>query len=267
MRADRIAGALALLVLAGCCCTPCRQVCCPATTQTAPTPPVPPTPAKQVFVELADDGWSEPEDEMDPTLPRFTPATAAGGGSPVNARFRGTDRKAAKTSIASAPVETFSTLKLFIDSLPSDDDMIDHQPKIPKSATSDRVSGEERNVTVVAWIHAIKYEADQDWHIIAGSSANAATATFFNCEVSGLPPSSSPHRAQLLAARKGLDVVLDHNLPIAETYRKFSPAIKVRITGSIFFDIDHKAGVVGPTGMRPKTAWEIHPVTEIARVP
>jgi hypothetical protein len=23
------------------------------------------------------------------------------------------------------------------------------------------------------------------------------------------------------------------------------------------------AGVVGPTGMRPKTAWEIHPVTRI----
>jgi len=27
--------------------------------------------------------------------------------------------------------------------------------------------------------------------------------------------------------------------------------------------VDHAAGVVGPQGMRPSTAWEIHPVTKI----
>jgi hypothetical protein len=37
----------------------------------------------------------------------------------------------------------------------------------------------------------------------------------------------------------------------------------VKVTGSLFFDVDHKAGSVGPTGMRPKTAWEIHPVSDI----
>jgi hypothetical protein len=37
----------------------------------------------------------------------------------------------------------------------------------------------------------------------------------------------------------------------------------VLIEGSLFFDIDHAAGVVGPEGKRPKKAWEIHPITKI----
>ena len=39
-----------------------------------------------------------------------------------------------------------------------------------------------------------------------------------------------------------------------------TPANIVKIRGSIFFDTDHAAGTVGPTGFRPATAWEIHPV-------
>jgi hypothetical protein len=38
------------------------------------------------------------------------------------------------------------------------------------------------------------------------------------------------------------------------------------VEGALFFDVDHAAGVVGPTQptpMRPKTAWEIHPVTNV----
>src|SRR5688572_14184063 len=98
MRARRIAGLFVLLTLAGCCCDPCRPTCCPPAARTVPTPPVPPPPPEKTvaFEEVEDTGWFEPEDEMDPTLPRFTPQTAAGGGSPINARFRGRDRKAAK---------------------------------------------------------------------------------------------------------------------------------------------------------------------------
>ena len=47
------------------------------------------------------------------------------------------------------------------------------------------------------------------------------------------------------------------------SYIKFTPAIPVKVQGSLFYDIDHEPGVIGPTGFRPKTAWEIHPVTDI----
>jgi hypothetical protein len=36
------------------------------------------------------------------------------------------------------------------------------------------------------------------------------------------------------------------------------------VTGSLFFDVDHPAGAVGPQGHRPQTAWEIHPISSIA---
>ena len=31
----------------------------------------------------------------------------------------------------------------------------------------------------------------------------------------------------------------------------------------LIYDIDHAPGVVGPSGMRPRTSWEIHPVTKL----
>lgn len=46
-------------------------------------------------------------------------------------------------------------------------------------------------------------------------------------------------------------------------YEKHDPPVPVEITGPLFFDVDHDAGVVGPQGHRPKTAWEIHPVMDI----
>ena len=48
-------------------------------------------------------------------------------------------------------------------------------------------------------------------------------------------------------------------------YTKFTPAIRVKLLkGSLFFDIDHTAGTVGPTGLRPNTAWEMHPIQAIS---
>jgi len=46
-------------------------------------------------------------------------------------------------------------------------------------------------------------------------------------------------------------------------YKVFTKPIPVRITGSLFYDIDHAPGVVGTGPYKPRTAWEIHPVTKI----
>ena len=46
-------------------------------------------------------------------------------------------------------------------------------------------------------------------------------------------------------------------------YDKYDPPIPVQIVGSLFFDVDHQPGEVGPVGMKPKTSWEIHPVSDI----
>jgi hypothetical protein len=64
--------------------------------------------------------------------------------------------------------------------------------------------------------------------------------------------------------RQKLADILVNQLPAGSGYRKYTFPIPVVVDGSLFFDVDHAAGVVGPAGMRPQTAWEIHPVTRLA---
>ena len=127
-----------------------------------------------------------------------------------------------------------------------------------------RAVEENRNVRVPAWIYAIKFEADADWHVILGSDPSGTTQTFFNGEVSGLPLASSPDFSTLLRVRKSLAKILGKDLPTGSGYNKYDPPLPVTVEGSLFFDVDHAAGVVGPTGMRPQTAWEIHPITRLS---
>ena len=222
------------------------------------------TPTQKAFVDLPASEWSgaEREDEMDITIPAFDPLTAADPAEQITMRFRGVDRKAPKTSIVSAGREDFDDLDALINSLEDDDDMRNHNPPIEHD-TNVRAVEEKRNVRVNAWIYAIKYEADQDWHVIIGTDPSLGAATFFNAEVSGLPSNAANSYQKLLSVRKALAYMFDNDLPTGSGYRKYTEPIPVIVDGSLFFDVDHPAGAVGPAGMRPDTAWEIHPVTRL----
>lgn len=114
------------------------------------------TPDQRVFVEVpeSESGVVEPEDGMDITIPAFNPLTAADPLEQVKARFRGTDRKGPKTSIAPGAKKTFDSLSELIDSLPDDEDMENHTPPLERD-TMVRMGEENRNVRVTAWIYAI----------------------------------------------------------------------------------------------------------------
>jgi hypothetical protein len=120
-------------------------------------------------------------------------------------------------------------------------------------------------VVITGFLYASTKESDNDFHCIIGT-APGKPPQFVNVEVSGLPV-SGPARVPLKAVRDAFIEFFGDDLPGSSGYTKFKTPIKVQITGSIFFDIDHKAGVVGPVGFRPKTAWEIHPVSEIVFEP
>lgn len=207
---------------------------------------------------------AEREEEMDFLIPAFDPLTAAGPADQIKAQFRGKDRKGPKTSIAETQnIEDFAELDALIATLPSDDAMRDHQPPIDTDSNT-RFDEEQRNVRVRAWIYAIKYEADQDWHIIAGSDPSKTQQTYFNTEVSGLPSSSTKAFQPLLEVRQSLADILENDLPSGSGYHSYEKnPIPVIIEGSLFYDIDHAPGVVGPSGRRPKTSWEIHPITRL----
>jgi hypothetical protein len=206
---------------------------------------------------------------MDPTIPPYNPLTGAGTADQIKARFRGKDRAGAKTTLADGTMEVFDTVEQLIATLPKDSDMKNHTPAIERDS-DDRASEENRNVEVQAWIYAIKYEEDQDWHVIAGSDPSGKE-TYLNTEISGLPRKNAgqepPAHKRLLAVRNALVKILDDDPPGPGSYRIYKDPIPVVIQGSLFFDVDHPSGKVGPTGMRPSTAWEIHPITFIALQP
>ena len=54
-----------------------------------------------------------------------------------------------------------------------------------------------------------------------------------------------------------------NDLPAGPKYRVYDHPLPVIVEGPLFFDVDHGAGTVGPSGMKPRTAWEIHPITKL----
>jgi hypothetical protein len=188
-------------------------------------------------------------------VPTAKEASVAGGGD----NFRGTDRKAAKTSIVDADPQPFSSIDDVLASLPSDDEMM--ALGISKAPDSQRVDAEQRNVTVPAFIYAASKEKDNDFHVILGGPDALNTGKFMNAEVSGLPTGS--FRQQLTVPRQAFKDYFGDSLP-GRSYDIYDPPISVTVTGSLFFDVDHPAGAVGPSGYKPQTAWEIHPISSIS---
>ena len=180
--------------------------------------------------------------------------------------FGGTKRRVAKLSIAEGNARRFADLEDLIQSLPPDGEMINRQPPIRDDETSRRVAEERRNVRVDAFLYAASREDDNDLHLIIGRDPDAAGAeVYMTVEISGLPPRTSRSFARLNAARNAYKEFFDGDLPGAR-YRFFVPAIPVRVTGSIFFDITHaRGGRPGPQSLRANipTIWEIHPVSRI----
>jgi hypothetical protein len=183
--------------------------------------------------------------------------------------FRGTARKAAKTSIANAPVEAFDGLASLIASLPRDSQMSARTPPISEGPTSNRVSEERRNVRVRAFLYAASREDDNDFHLIIGTRRSPGPLTCMTMELSGLPPTGNLSHGRLKLARDAFKAFFGTDLP-GTSYDFYDPPIPVEIEGSLFFDVTHATGPKpGPSSLRPfiPTIWEVHPITRIVFEP
>jgi hypothetical protein len=191
-------------------------------------------------------------------------ATAVKGKPPTSESFAGKDRKIAKLSIASAPMQNYADVSSLIASLPSVDEMV--KLNIPTTPDSNRVAQEERNVHVQGFLYASSREADNDFHLIVGDDPNAAQEMYMTMEVSGLPPANSPAFPPLNAARNSFKQFFGaNNLPGAG-YHFYQPPIPVVVEGSLFFDATHSTGQApGPPSLKSRmpTIFEVHPVTSI----
>jgi hypothetical protein len=190
-------------------------------------------------------------------------------GIPESERYKGTSRRVAKTTIFEGEPEAFDSLAELLDSLPSNADMV--KKKISKAADSKRVEEEQKNVRVTAWIYAFKKEPDNDYHVILGESPSVPEAKrrYMNVEVSGVPAGGTDNnRNQLRNVRKTFQSKFQLGPSGPRSYIRLDPPVPVRVTGSLFWDVDHqKPPFVGPSTHKPKTPWEIHPVSEIEFLP
>ncbi len=181
--------------------------------------------------------------------------------------FAGAARKAAKTSFAAAPVESFTAPGALLDTIlqgvdPSANDQAMRQNV---NARSPRAPEEQRNGTVTAFLYATKKETDNDFHLLIGDNPNGGDGRVMTAEVSGLPNPDdglTPQFQKVRDAYKAFFADTGQALP-DERYVRFSPPVPITITGSIFFDVDHKIGEVHSGTIVPETVWEIHPVSDI----
>lgn len=251
-----------LIVLAGCATHPQK----PAGTN--------PTVAHvgAVTYRLKDSGDSTP-DEHPSGIGGAGPPTCQKWGSATGELFHGCARRVSKVSLVSlsdAPAERYQSVAELKANLVDDTKMRhDHTPPITEAANSERQPEEMRNVVLDAAVYAFKAEDDHDFHLIVGDPDCNDPKCFMNVEVSALPSAAGSDKDDLTAVRAEFRSWLDSE-PGA-TYLFFvddqgdgSP-VPVHIEGSLFYDLDHVAGTVGPTGYRPDTSWEIHPIRKLAQ--
>jgi hypothetical protein len=175
--------------------------------------------------------------------------------------FAGSARSAAKTSFASVSYGTYASINAMRAVLQTDT----YMRSIGITNSSPRVTEENRNRNITtSYLYAIARESDNDYHMIIGDASSVA-GNLLNCEASGNPPSGQSSYAAINAVRNYLKTYFGKDFCGQSGYTKFTPAIPITLLkGSLFFDIDHAAGTVGPTGLRPNTAWEMHPIHDIA---
>jgi hypothetical protein len=186
--------------------------------------------------------------------------------------FKGVDRREPKTTIVTdAKIEEFATVTDLVNNIlqKAPDKMMQEKSGITKQ-TMTRVDAEKRNVRVKGFIYAFKKEADNDYHVILGDAPGTNPPVFLTVEISGLPSGgTAENRKTLSQVRNDFKDALQIGETGPRAYQilrddagKPTP-IHVQITGSLFWDVDHPPGVLGPGALKSKTSWEIHPVSKI----
>ena len=172
--------------------------------------------------------------------------------------FAGKDRGAAKTSfVTSAAAKSFNSVAELIATLTPDSII---RPKLTRN--SKRIADEQKNARLEKniFLYAMKNETDNDYHLIIGDNIKFSKATLFNIEISAVPKSGN---ATILKVRNFFKNNFGNVCGPKYAVFKDDP-IPIKVSGSLFYDVDHPAGQVGPVGMRPKTSWEIHPIASIS---
>ncbi|MFI5298409.1 MAG: hypothetical protein ACHREM_09945 [Polyangiales bacterium] len=223
-----------------------------------------------------DNGWTEAESEPQLLADGLIAAPHAAASLDANGDdFCKVDRKLPKTTPWSGEAHALrleDLLARFKTGRLSDAVMRspDHVPRMTTKPDFGRVVEEQENVVVEGWALAASKESDNDFHVILGSEKTLADDgspdrwKLINIEVSGLSPVGTSGRQLLVDVRKTFKAYFVPT--VADSQGRGFVALEpvhLRVTGSLFFDVDHLPGAVGPGKLKPMTSWEIHPITHL----
>jgi hypothetical protein len=228
--------------------------------RTTPSVQTPPAPAPRIVQERP--------------APRPTSRRAV---STVDHRTVGVWRGGAKVTVAKtpdgreAPLEIHGSLSALMETLPEDAEFGARNGIFPGSKAYDpntRVKGEQRNVRVPCWIHAVRLDSvsdptERDIQILIGSSSDLSRSRLMLIEIPRAR-ANGPDDPRFERAR--IEIARLVSAPAAFTGFHKTGARAAVIEGSLFFDGMHVAGTAGAPGpewAKPATVWEIHPVTSI----
>jgi hypothetical protein len=213
--------------------------------------------AYQIF-PLGDQGVYDREELEGPA-----PAVARTANIPESDVFNGKARRVAKTIIFNGQEESFNSIAGLFSTLPESDHMIGLH--IGNEPDVKRVAEEKRNVRVNAFIYAFRKEDDNDYHVILGDAPGTPNPQYLNVEVSGIPVGGTDeNRNQLWEVRKTFKEAFGLGDEGPNSYHRPHPPVPVQVTGSLFWDSEHEhPQTVGPNDVKPKTAWEIHPISRM----
>jgi hypothetical protein len=180
--------------------------------------------------------------------------------------FNGSVRKIAKVTVFGGETREFASvqeLRAFLADRGDDDAM--SALHIGHGVDVNRVEQEKLNVSVRGVIYTFTKESDNDYHVIIGDPPGTPGRKYLNAEVSGIPDvGTDENRANLVRVRQAFKEAFGVGDDGPDGYHPLDPPVPVRITGSLFWDVEHKPPhTVGPSFAAPKTAWEIHPISDI----
>ncbi|MFZ4543105.1 MAG: hypothetical protein ACOYOA_03575 [Saprospiraceae bacterium] len=188
-------------------------------------------------------------------------------GSYENEPFTGVVRGRTKTTISKGSLRSYPNVQSFLKSLPPDS----HMRSLGIKNNSPRLIEEDYNILVEkASIFGMSLEEDGDVHIVIGDWDTEISATYIvTAEISGLPDALFDSYAELKKSRTDFYA----EFPFFKTkkyvtYKSKSKSPVVTIKGSLFFDHYHTPDNSSEAQYRhkPKTSFEIHPVTSIRRI-
>jgi hypothetical protein len=177
--------------------------------------------------------------------------------------YVGKVRAVAKTSIATRKTEFFETVGDFLATLPTDN----YMRQTGVNDKSLRTVDENRNVLLKkAYIFHIKEEPDQDFHLLIGDlNEKGEKVNILNVEISGLPKNKTTKDYFFLerTRRQLYEKYPEFFTGNKKTFVPKSKFPEITVRGSLFFDSHHSPDQIGSGAAKPKSVWEIHPVTYI----